>query len=372
MGLRMRSVFGLLVVVLLAGCSSSGSSGSAPSASTVTSSGSPSASIASSAGPVTITLLAHDSFAVTKSLITAFKSRTGITVKVVTGGDAGEVVNKAILTAGNPEGDVLFGVDNTLLTRALQAHIFAAYVSPQDASLRPELKSDTGGGFVTPIDYADVCVDADLGWFASHHVAVPTTLAQLTDPTYRNLLVVENPATSSPGLAFLLASVARYGDPGWKTYWAGLKSNGVKVDNDWNGAYYGDFSGASKGSRPLVVSYSTDPAADIIGAASPKPAKPNVSVMNDSCFRQVEYAGVLAGSRHVAAAQEVVDWLASPAVQRDVTPSMYVLPARAGVPIPPVFQKWTAVPPSPLSLPAADITANRSKWIEAWTEALAH
>jgi thiamine transport system substrate-binding protein len=369
---HVRSLLSITFVGLLVSACSSSSSSSL-------SAGSSSGSLAASSRPsvtqhVTVTLLAHDSFAVTKSLIAAFKARTGITIKVVTGGDAGEVVNKAVLTAGNPEGDVLFGVDNTLLTRALQGGIFQPYVSPQDVHLRPELKDQTGGGYVTPVDYADVCVDADDKWFIAHHVSVPKTLAQLAEPAYKKLLVVENPATSSPGLAFLLATVARYGDPGWRTYWKALKANGVQVDNDWNGAYYGDFSGAipSKGSRPLVVSYSTDPAADIIGAANPKPSKPNVSVMTDSCFRQIEYAGVLKGTKHAGAAGEVVDWLVSPEVQADVTNSMYVLPARENIAIPEVFQKWTATPPNPLSVPADEITANRSKWIDEWTEAVEH
>lgn len=359
--IRARLVALALAGVSLAACSASSGSGGA-AASTYPS--------GSYGAPVTVTLLAHDSFAVSKSLLTAFERRTGITVKVVTGGDAGEVVNKAVLTAGNPEGDVLFGVDNTLLTRALQGGVFERYVSPEDADLRPELKDQTGGGYVTPIDYGDVCVDADTGWFAKHHLSVPQTLADLTRPAYRGLLVAENPATSSPGLAFLLATVARYGDPGWLTYWKALKANGLTVVNSWDDAYNGEFSAAGKGTHPLVVSYGTDPAAAIVFAPSPKPSTPDIAVMDDSCFRQVEYAGVLAGTKHVAAARAVVDWLLSPAVQADVPGSMFVLPARAGVAIPEVFQKWTARPANPLSVPPAEITANRSSWIETWTEAI--
>jgi thiamine transport system substrate-binding protein len=344
----------------VAACSSAGSSPAQPVAS-------PSLST-----PVTVTLLAHDSFAVKKDLLKAFEQRTGITVKVVAGGDAGEVVNKAVLTAGNPQGDVLFGVDNTLLTRAVQAGVFERYVSPQDVHLRAELQDQTAGGDVTPIDYGDVCVDADVGWFAAHHLQVPQTLAQLVDPAYKGLLVTENPATSSPGLAFLLATIARYGEASWQTYWKALKANGVFVSNSWDDAYYGQFSGAGKGSHPLVVSYATDPAADIIGAPDPKPSTPNVSVMTDSCLRQVEYAGVLAGTKHVAAARAVVDWLLSPEVQADVPASMYVLPARDGVTIPDVFAKWTAHPSHPLSVPADEITANRATWVDQWTELVAH
>ena len=346
---------------LLSACASatgsSSDSAAAPQPSTVP----------SSFAPTTVTLITHDSFALTKSLLTDFTARTGITIALVSTGDAGEVVNKAALTAGNPEGDVLFGVDNTLLSRALEAGVFDPYVSPTAASVPSALKVATDDA-VTPVDYGDVCINLDDAWFAQHSLAKPTTLDDLTKPEYKNLLVVENAATSSPGLAFLLATVARYGEDGYEGYWSGLRANGVKVVNGWTEAYEDTFSAGGKGDRPIVVSYASSPPAEIVYAADPKPTKPSTSVMTDGCFRQVEYAGVLKGTKNPLAARAVVDFLLSPAVQADVPLSMFVDPAVPGTPLPKVFTDFAAVPTDPLTLDPALIDKNRSTWIDTWDQ----
>lgn len=347
--------------LLLAACGSAG--GAAP-----TSPGpiSPTA-VPSSFAPTTVTLLAHDSFALTEQLLTDFEKRSGITVKVVTGGDAGELVNKAALTAGNPEGDVLFGVDNTLLSRALEAGVFEPYVSPAASAVPDALKTATEDS-VTPVDYGDVCINVDDSWFADKGIPVPTTLDQLVEPAYKDLLVVENAATSSPGLAFLLATIATYGEDGFEDYWAKLRANRVKVVNGWTEAYEGEYTVGGKGSRPLVVSYASSPPAEIVYAADPKPTEPASSVMEGSCFRQVEYAGVLRGTSNPEAARAVVDWLLSPEVQADVPLSMFVFPAVDGTPLPEVFDQWAARPSAPLTLDPGQIDAKRADWVDAWDQ----
>ncbi|MGE0817741.1 MAG: thiamine ABC transporter substrate binding subunit [Candidatus Nanopelagicales bacterium] len=348
--------------LLLAACGSS--TGGAPL--TTPPAESPSA-VPSSFAPTTVTLLTHDSFALTEQLLTDFEKRSGITVKVVTGGDAGELVNKAALTAGNPEGDVLFGVDNTLLSRALEAGVFDPYVSPAAGAVPDALKTATDSA-VTPVDYGDVCLNIDGSWFADKGIPVPTSLDQLTEPQYKDLLVVENAATSSPGLAFLLATIATYGEDGYQDYWGKLRANGVKVVNGWTEAYEGEYTAGGKGSRPIVVSYASSPPAEIVYASDPKPDKPFSSVMESSCFRQVEYAGVLAGTKNPEAARAVVDWLLSPEVQADVPLSMFVFPAVDGTPLPDVFEQWAAKPAAPLTLDPAEIDANRADWVDTWDQ----
>jgi len=369
---RRSAVFGLVVPLGLALAACSGTSSTGATATTSADAQLTAAPRASFA-PTTITLLAHDSFAVSKQVLADFTARTGITVKVVTDGDAGLVVNKAVLTAGNPEGDVLFGVDNTLLSRAVDAGTFAPYRPAALATVRPDLTALVEGNAVTPIDYGDVCINLDDRYFAAHGLTPPTTLADLTDPKYRDLMVVENPATSSPGLAFLLATVARYGESGWLPYWDKLKANGVKVANGWTEAYEGEFSAGGKaGKRPIVVSYASSPPAEIVYATDPKPTKPSTSVVTDGCFRQVEFAGVLRGTNNEEAARAFIDFLLSQPFQRDEPLSMFVDPAVVGTPLPEVFVKFAAVPPNPLTLPPADITANRERWIDAWSQAIAN
>ena len=343
----------VLATVALAGCSGSSPSGDGSSTTLPD-------------GPRTVRVVTHDSFALSDAVVSAFEESSGIDVEFIPAGDAGEMVNRAVLSAGNPEADVLFGIDTTLLSRAVDAGVFDPYVSSAD-TLRPELRS-AGLDVVTPIDDGDVCVNIDDGWFAEQGIAPPSTLEDLADERYRGLLVVQNPATSSPGLAFLLATIARYGDA-WPDYWERLRANDVMVVNGWSEAYLTEFTaGGGGGDKPLVVSYSTSPPAEIVYAEEPKPERPLTSVMLDGCYRQVEFAGVLRGTPDPDAARAVVDWLVSPEVQADVPLSMFVFPARDSVALPEVFERFVTRPEAPLQLDAAQIAAQRDQWIEQWTQ----
>jgi thiamine transport system substrate-binding protein len=213
-----------------------------------------------------------------------------------------------------------------------------------------------------------VCINYDKAWFASRHLAVPKTLEDLTKPAYRGQLVTENAATSSPGLAFVLATIARYGASGWTRYWQRLRANGVKVVDGWEEAYDGDFSAASgHGSYPLVVSYASSPPAEVV-YANPTPKYAPTGVMTDTCFRQVEFAGVLRGAAHPKAAQQLIDFMLTRRFQADVPLQMYVFPARSGTPLPTVFTKYAAMPAKPLTLSAKTIGAHRDAWIQQWTD----
>jgi len=332
----------------------------------------PSGTAAAPRTPTEIRLVTHDSFAASTKVLDDFKARTGIAIRIVASGDAGAAVNQAVLTKSHPLGDVFFGVDNTFLSRALKEDIFTPYRSPAMSQVERRFDLDATEHRVTPIDHGDVCINYDKRWFASHHLAVPTTLDQLALPAYRGLLVVENPATSSPGLAFLLATVARFGDDaaaGWQAFWSKLRRNDVLVEPGWEQAYSGQFSGSSgKGPRPLVVSYASSPPAEIVFAPDPKPTEPPTAVMEDTCFRQVELAGILRGTKKLAAAKKVIDFFLSPEFQADMPLQMYVSPVRTGTPLPDLFTRFAAQPAKPEELPAERIGANREQWIARWTK----
>jgi thiamine transport system substrate-binding protein len=322
---------------------------------------------ASAAPSTTITLVTHDSFAVSKPVLAAFTKQTGITVKILQSGDAGAALNQVILTKSNPIGDVFFGVDNTFLSRALDAGVFTKY-APSALSNVPAAYQLDPSHRLTPVDHGDVCINYDKQWFAKQKLAVPKTLDDLAKPAYKGLLVVENPATSSPGLAFQLATIAKFGDNGWRDYWSKLRANDVKVDDGWESAYDGDFSqGANHGSFPLVVSYASSPPAAVY-YSKPQPKTSPVGTMLDSCFQQVEFAGVIKGTQHQAAARKLVDFMLSERFQADVPLQMFVFPVRDGTPLPAVFTKFAEVAKTPLSLPPADISAHRDAWIEQWTD----
>ncbi len=336
------------------------------------------------AKPVTLTMVVYDSFPTKDSpLNTAldeFSTRTGIGVRLAVAGDAGTMATKARLTAGNPEGDVMWGVDNTLLSSVTDGRVFTPYRSPALADVPAALTALVPDGAATPVDYGDVCVNYDVGWFTSHDVPAPTSFEDLADPRYRGLLVVQNPGTSSPGLAFLLATIAHFGDGaaspggsggsgGWQTYWKALRANEVRVEDSWTTAYYTDFSGAagSTGDRPMVVSYGSSPPAEVLGAASP-PATAPTAVISSTCFRQVEFAGVLRGTKHEPEAQQLIDFLLGDSFQSQLALALYVYPARSDVALPDVFRKFAVVPADPLTIEPARIEANRAKWQDEWTQ----
>jgi len=316
----------------------------------------------------TIVLMTHDSFAVSKPVLAAFTKQTGYHVKVLKSGDAGEAVGKAIVVQDDPVADAFFGVDNTLLTKALDADLFQPYDAPGLASVPSQFQLDSQHR-VTPIDHADVCVNDDLSWFGVHgHPPAPRSIADLAKPAYRKLLVVENPVSSSPGLAFLLATIAAEGKNGWQGYWHALRDNGVRVVDGWEEAYYTDFTaGGGSGDRPLVVSYATDPAADVV-FSNGKKTTPTVGVVPGTCFAQTEFAAVLTHAKNPDGARALIDFMLTRRFQQDVPLQMYVYPVVTGTPLPAVFRKFAHEPSDPFTMTPSDIGANRKAWLDEWTQ----
>jgi thiamine transport system substrate-binding protein len=309
-----------------------------------------------------VTVVTHDSFAVPDAVLADFEAQTGLTVTFVAPGDSGTLVNQLILTKDAPLGDVAYGVDNSFASRALAEDIFADYTSAAPAATDAALWSITGSTALTAIDYSDVCLNYDLTYFAANDLPAPTTLSDLTAPEYAGLVSVTNPATSSPGLAFLMATVAEFGDD-WETYWAELAANDLRVTAAWSDTYFVDFSVPNYGGDyPIVLSYASSPPSEVIDGT------PTSAALLDSCFRQVEYAGVLEGAQNPAGAQAVIDWMLSDAFQAALPEYMYVYPVSSKVEVPADWSAYAPLADEPLTLDPQDITANRDAWIERWTQ----
>lgn len=320
-------------------------------------------------GPATLTVMSHDSFAISESVVAAFEQVNNVEVVFLASGDTGEALNKAILTKNAPLADVFYGVDNTFLSRALEAGIFEAYESPRLADIPAEFVLDPQYRAL-PVDYGDVCINYDIAWFAERDLPVPQSLEDLTAPEYNGLLVVENPATSSPGLAFLLATVARFGPDGYLDYWAALRDNGLVVVGGWETAYYTNFSASSgRGPQPMVVSYASSPAAEVIFADPPVAAAPTASILGPgTCFRQIEFVGILSGTPNRPLAEKFVDFMLDVPFQEDLPLQMFVYPVNRNAALPPEFVQWAQVAPQPAVLDFDFIAAGRDGWIAAWTE----
>ncbi|MFF3661358.1 thiamine ABC transporter substrate-binding protein [Streptomyces olivochromogenes] len=319
----------------------------------------------------TVTLVSHDSWAVSKSVLADFEKQSGYKVRVLKDGDAGQAVNKAILTKDNPQGDVFFGVDNTLLSRALDNGLFQSYEAKGADQIVQQYRIDQDRHRVTPIDSGDICVNYDKAYFSEHKLAPPASFDDLIKPAYKNLLVTENAGTSSPGLGFLLGTAAKYGDEGWQDYWKKLKANGVKVVDGWEQAYNDEFSGSAggkkaKADRPLVVSYASSPPAEVI-YADPKPKTAPTGVASGTCFRQVEYAGLLSNAKNTKGGKALLDFLISGEFQDDMPLNMFVYPVRESAQVPEEFVKFGPQAKNPETLAPAKIADNRDQWVKSWT-----
>jgi thiamine transport system substrate-binding protein len=316
-----------------------------------------------------ITLVAYESFPIEGEIVdqlAAFTASTGIGVEILIAGDTGTMLSKAELTAGNPEGDVMWGIDNSFLSRAIGAGIFEPYTAVGLDAIPAEFTDLVPNGEATPVDFGDVCVNYDIGAFADLGIDPPSTLDDLVDPAYRDLLVVQNPATSSPGLAFLLATIDEYGADDWSGYWSDLVDNGVEVVDGWTAAYYERFSYYG-GDRPLVVSYGSSPPFDVLFATTPLDTAPT-GVIESTCIRQVEFAGVLAGTDAPDEARRLVDFLITPEFQAALPLNVFVFPVTAGVELDDAFDDFAVIPDNSRRLDPAAVDANRSEWIDQWTD----
>jgi thiamine transport system substrate-binding protein len=320
--------------------------------------------------PQTLSVMTHSSFAVSEAVIKTFEDSNNVKVAFIQSGDAGETLNKAILTKKAPLADVLFGIDNTFLSRALEANIFEPYQSPALENVPDQFKLDDPFNAI-PVDFGDVCINYDKKYFADTGLEIPQSLEDLKKPEYKDLLVVENPATSSTGLAFMLATRAHFGDR-YLDYWKSLKENGVTVVDGWETAYYTNFSGSSgHGPQPMVVSYGTSPAAEVIFAETPPVNSPTASIVEvDTCFRQIEFVGILKGTQHRTLAEKFVDFMLSVQFQEDMPLQMFVYPVNKNAGLPEAFVKYAQTPDEPAVISPEEISANRDAWIEAWAEAM--
>jgi thiamine transport system substrate-binding protein len=348
-------IFGAIVAILLGGCVGQ----------------TPAASPSPIQEPQVLTVMTHDSFAVSTELVQQFETENNVKVNFIKGGDAGTTLNRLILTSlgGMPEADVFYGLDNTFLSRALEQDLLEAYDAPALAQIPAEFQLDPSHRAL-PVDYGDVCINYDKAWFQEHHLPVPQSLEDLTKPEYAGLLVVENPATSSPGLSFLLATIATFGEDGWQSYWQALKDNGVVIVSDWETAYYTNFSGSSgHGAQPMVVSYASSPAAELIYAETPLTEAPTGSIVAEgACWRQVEFAGILKGTPNRSLAEKFIDFMLSQPFQEDMPLQMFVYPVLPSAKLPEAFVQASEVPQKPATLDPELIAEKREAWVQAWTE----
>jgi thiamine transport system substrate-binding protein len=317
--------------------------------------------------PEVLTVMTHDSFAVSEGVVEQFESEHNVSVQFLEVGDTGTAVNKAILSKGNPLADVFYGVDNTFLSRALDEEIFESYRSPLLDNIDPAFILDPSY-HALPVDFGDVCLNYQKAYFDENDLPVPVSLEDLIDPAYSGLLTVQNPATSSPGLAFLMTTIGYFGEDSYLDYWQSLIDNQVNIVNDWETAYYGEFSQAG-GPDPIVVSYGSSPPFEVLFSETPLDDAPTAAVTSPgTCFRQIEFVGILSGTKNRDLAEKWIDFMLSQDFQEDIPLNMYVFPVNRNADLDETFEKYLDVPEITADVSPQMIAENREKWIRDWTE----
>ena len=346
---RVLPALGVALALTLTACGGSGGGG---------------ASGSGGGDPKTLTVVTHDSWSVPEEVLADFTEQSGITVKVQPQGDAGQLTNKLVLTKDSPLADGVYGIDNTFGSRAVDEGVLAAYDADLPDSAE-QLRLPGGEDRLTPVDYSDVCVNVDDSWFQKRGEEPPTSLADLTDPAYRDLFVTPGATTSSPGLAFLLATVAAVGEDGWQDYWKALVANGAKVTSGWSDAYEVDFTaGGGGGDRPIVLSYSSSPPFTVPEGGT----EPTTSALLDTCFRQVEYAGVLAGAENPEGMEEFIDFMLGREFQAALPDNMYVYPVDADVALPKAWKRFAPAAEKPYAVDPAELDGKREEWLREWRD----
>ncbi|MDO5640474.1 MAG: thiamine ABC transporter substrate-binding protein [Neisseria sp.] len=306
-----------------------------------------------------VRLAVHKSFSLPKEVLAQFEQEHNAKVAVVEAGSANEMLNKLVLSSARPIADAVYGLDNANIGRAAQSGILAVR-QPRSAATTAGLPGTLA------IDYAYVTLNYDKKWFEQKGLPLPKTLADLAKPAYKNLLVVPNPATSSPGLGFLLANIGGLGEAQTFRWWAQMRQNGVKVAKSWSDAYYTDFT-HNGGSRPLVVGYATSPAAEVHFSKGKYTVPPTGNLfLKGGVFRQVEGAAVLRGAKEPELALKLVGYLQSAAVQKALPAEMWVYPAVRNTPLPEVF-RFAEAPQQHYSPGNSQITVKQRQWVSRWT-----
>ncbi len=311
-----------------------------------------------------VRIVTYEAFALPEEAAAAFAEQTGASVEVVATGDANTMLSKALLSAGAPEGDVIFGIDNISAAEAANEELLVPWRAEAADELAEELAPpEVVADSLTPVDTSEVCVNVDRDWFSQNGLEPPQGFEDLADPTYRDLLSVQSPVTSTPGTAFLLGTVEEFGEDGFTGYWERLAANGVRVSPSWDDAYYGDYT-VNGGDRPLVVSYASSPPAEVVFSEGER-SEPASTVLEETCVTQVEYAGVLEGAENPELARELVEFMLGEQWQSELPLTNFVYPV-TDVELPDVFSRWAPRPVDPVAVDVEAVAQSRDAWLEQW------
>jgi thiamine transport system substrate-binding protein len=301
----------------------------------------------------------YDSFVswgLANATIPKFEEKYGVKVKLITLGDAGEVLNRLILEKDNPRADVVIGIDNNLIAKAIESGVLEPF-KPSNIDVVPQELIFDPTYHVVPFDYGFIAVV-----YRKDEVKnPPQSFEDLLKPEWSKSLIVEDPRTSSTGAAFLLWTIAVYGDPGYLYFWEKLKPNIYTITKGWDSGW----EMWDKGEAPLFVSYATDPAYSAYAGGK----EPNIGaiIFKEGGYPQIEGIGLVKGAKHKELAQKFIEFVLSEEFQKEIPLTNWMFPANKNAPLPEVF-KYAVKPDKIVTLDPKEIEKNYSRWLEEWTK----
>ena len=312
-------------------------------------------------GQADLTLYTYDSFnsewGPGPVVFKRFEEECKCKIKVVAPGDSGSMLNRAILEKNNPRADLVLGINNSELDKSFQYGIWEPYRSPKMDRVPKMLQIDPEHR-VTPFDYGYIAFVYD----SERIQEPPQSLEDLTAPRFRNRIVIENPKTSSPGLSMLHWTISVYGEENYLDYWKRLKPNLLTITDGWSAAY-GMFT---KGEVPMVLSYVTSPAYHL---EYEKTERYRAAEFPNGHYRQVEFAGILKGSKNPERAREFIDFMLSEGFQDAIPLTNWMFPVIQYQPLPDSF-RVAPQPKTVAELAPSRVRDQNSRWLKDWSRSM--
>jgi thiamine transport system substrate-binding protein len=286
------------------------------------------------------------------SVIPEFENMYGVDVKVIKLGDGGNVLSRIKLENKNPKADVVIGLDQSLTVDAVKNDLLIPYKPINASNIENQNIIFNQDFSVTPYDYGAIAIIYD----PERLNTTPKTFEDLTKMD--KSLIIQDPRSSSTGQAFLLWTIAAYGDD-WKDFWKDLKSAILTVTTGWTDS----FSKFEAGEAPMMVSYATD------GAYSYeyyKSTKYKALIPEEGGYVQIEGAGIVKGTKNEELAKRFIEFLLMDEFQREVPLNQWMFPV-TNVELPESYE-YSLKPEKILTIESEEIADNLDKWLNEWEE----
>jgi len=286
-------------------------------------------------------------------IIPKFEEQCNCKIKMVSKGDAGQVLTTLVLEKENPKADVVIGLDNSLIQKAIEKKVLEEF-TPKNIGIVPKDIGFYKKGFLTPFDYGFIAfvfdskkIEAELNEFDS-----------LLDSRLEKKIVIQNPRTSSPGLALLFWSIEVYGDPGYKEFWKEFKPNILVVTDGWD-----ESAGLFRaGEAPMYLSYATSPAyyaefEDINHFLAAE--------FEEGHYIQVEGIGIVKGTKNRKLAEQFIEFMLTEEAQKEIPFTQFMFPVNKNIELPKAFE-YAVMPDKKLELDPELIEEKQEEWISEW------